>query len=116
MDGTGRQVIINSGIKWPNGLSLDLTKKKLYWADASTDKIEQSNFDGSARTTIIGGSNTDIHPFGLALRQGILYWTDWREKAVMGVNMTSGRNFTVVKGLSHPTGIHVYDPNDKPAG
>lgn len=31
MDGSHRQVIIESNVKWPNGLTLDLERKRVYW-------------------------------------------------------------------------------------
>lgn len=31
MDGTHRQSIVTFDVKWPNGISLDLVKKRLYW-------------------------------------------------------------------------------------
>lgn len=49
MDGTGRQVFVDTDLKWPNGLSLDMPGKKLYWCDAYFNKIERINLDGSQR-------------------------------------------------------------------
>ena len=40
MDGTKREVLINSTIRWPNGLTLDYQENVLYWCDAFTDRIE----------------------------------------------------------------------------
>lgn len=31
MDGTHRQVIVNYEVKWPNGITLDLVRKRVYW-------------------------------------------------------------------------------------
>lgn len=53
MDGTERRTIVDSGLKWPNGLAIDFESKKLYWADGGTSKIECSEFDGSKRTTVV---------------------------------------------------------------
>lgn len=41
--------IVTSDIKWPNGLTIDFDKDKLYWADAYYDKIEMSDLDGNYR-------------------------------------------------------------------
>lgn len=40
LDGTDRVVMVNTSLVWPNGLALDYTERKIYWADAKTDKIE----------------------------------------------------------------------------
>jgi low-density lipoprotein receptor-related protein 1B len=52
MDGTGRQVFIETDLKWPNGLSLDMAGKKLYWCDAYFNKIERISLDGSQREVL----------------------------------------------------------------
>ena len=53
MDGTGRMVIANSSLFWPNGLTVDYASEKLYWVDAKHHVIECSNLDGSGRKTVI---------------------------------------------------------------
>lgn len=40
MDGTGREVWVNSVLQWPNGLSIDPHGDRIYWCDAYTDRIE----------------------------------------------------------------------------
>lgn len=42
IDGTGRKILVQYGLKWPNGLTHD--GQNLYWADAHFDKIEMSDF------------------------------------------------------------------------
>ena len=39
MDGTNRTTIMDNSILWPNGLSLDLDKNRLYFCDAFYDTI-----------------------------------------------------------------------------
>ena len=36
MDGdpNTRQVIVSEGLAWPNGLAIDYSLKRIYWADA----------------------------------------------------------------------------------
>lgn len=36
MDGSNRMVIIQDGLGWPNGLTIDRPLSKLMWADAKT--------------------------------------------------------------------------------
>lgn len=49
MDGVGRKVIVRTGLKWPNGLALDLETETLYWGDAGTSQIESSTLEGRNR-------------------------------------------------------------------
>lgn len=48
-DGDNITKIISTGIKTPNGLTIDKITKHLYWADADLDKIERCDFDGKNR-------------------------------------------------------------------
>lgn len=49
MDASNRTVIISTNLTWPNGLAIDYSTERLYWADASIKTIEYGNFDGSGR-------------------------------------------------------------------
>ncbi|KAL0629600.1 hypothetical protein AAY473_002925 [Plecturocebus cupreus] len=51
MDGSTRNIIVDSDIYWPNGLTIDLEEQKLYWADAKLSFIHRANLDGSFRPT-----------------------------------------------------------------
>ena len=113
MDGTSRQAIITSGLGWPNGLAIDLTLGRLYWADAKLDKIEESDLAGENRKVIL--NTTGIHPYGLAFYKGHLYWTDWQSKSVNRINRTGGVVEVLVSGLQTPMDIHVYDEDTRPA-
>lgn len=54
MDGSDRIVLIRNNLTWPNGLAIDHTAGKLYWADGGTKSIEFTNLDGSNRKMLIG--------------------------------------------------------------
>ena len=58
MSGTGRRSIISTSLRWPNGLAIDFRQQKLYWTDASYDKIERSNLDGSYRQVVLNQRNS----------------------------------------------------------
>ena len=53
MDGSHRQVLVDTHLKWPNGITLDYEEKRLYWADAKLNTIASCRFDGSQRRVII---------------------------------------------------------------
>lgn len=52
MDGSGRKTIIMEGVFWPNGLAIDYSSNRLYWADAKHHVIESSNLDGADRKKV----------------------------------------------------------------
>ena len=36
-DGNNVQTLVEEGLGWPNGLTIDYAQERLYWADAQTD-------------------------------------------------------------------------------
>lgn len=63
MDGSDRRVIINDGIFWPNGLTIDYSGGRIYWADAKHHVIESATYGGQDRKKVL--SNHLPHPFAL---------------------------------------------------
>lgn len=80
MDGSQRQVIVSSNLRWPNGLVVDAYSGSIYFADAGTHLIEVCDTDGQNRRVLI--SEGVKHPFSLTIGRNVLYWTDWQTKAI----------------------------------
>ena len=108
MDGSGRQSIVTGNIVWPNGLTIDQATNRLYWVDAKLDTIEMTDLNGASRQVLLSSAD-QIHPFGLALYESVLYWTDWNKKSILRYNLTSAKHETVIPDLQQPMDIHVYD-------
>lgn len=53
MDGSQRSSLINQKLIWPNGLAIDHSRGRLYWADGGTKAIEYASLDGSGRQVLI---------------------------------------------------------------
>lgn len=49
MDGFGRKAIVTTKVYWPNGLALDYTTRRLYFADAYLKYIDYCDYDGNNR-------------------------------------------------------------------
>ena len=49
MDGSRRIPLVSSGIAWPNGIAIDHSTNRLYWADAKLNKIEYISLNGNSR-------------------------------------------------------------------
>jgi len=113
MDGGGRRLLVERGLYWPNGLTLDRTNDRLYWVDAWYDILEFYDLETHSITTLIERSYILQHPFGLTLFDDHLYWTDWSLDTVYKADKTSpSSNFTVfADGLGQPMDIHAYDKN-----
>lgn len=104
MDGSGRQSIVTGNLAWPNGLTIDQATNRLYWVDAKLDTIEMTDLNGASRQVLLSSAD-QIHPFGLALYESVLYWTDWNKKSILRYNLTSAKHETVIPDLQQPMDI-----------
>ncbi|XP_019409279.1 PREDICTED: low-density lipoprotein receptor-related protein 2 [Crocodylus porosus] len=113
MDGRNKTVIISTKLEWPNGLTIDYTNDKLYWADAHLNYIEYSDLEGQHRHTVYDG--TLPHPFAITIFEDTIYWTDWNTRTVEKGNKYNGSGRTVLVNTTHrPFDIHIYHPYRQP--
>lgn len=64
MDGSGRRIIADTHLFWPNGLTIDYAGRRMYWVDAKHHVIERANLDGSHRKAVISqGEVFDVLSF-----------------------------------------------------
>ncbi|KAL5273419.1 hypothetical protein ACFFRR_000257 [Megaselia abdita] len=119
MDGSHRHTIVSSDVKWPNGLTLDLVRKRVYWVDAKLNTISSCNFDGSQRRQILYSPEYLRHPFSITTFEDFMYWTDWDKQTVFKANKFTGEGVEPIAAtymLQHPMTIHVYHPYRQPDG
>nr|CAD7456754.1 unnamed protein product [Timema tahoe] len=119
MDGSHRQTIVSYEVKWPNGLTLDLVGRKVYWVDAKLNVISSCNYDGSSRRVVLYSPDVLQHPFSITTFEDSVYWTDWDKQAVYKANKFTGKDITAItstNSLQNPMVIHVYHPYRQPDG
>lgn len=107
MDGSSREILHNTSLVWPNGITIDYATQTLYWIDANLDKIESSSVDGSSRTLI--STQFILHPFSISFYNNVLYWSDWAFDQVVFAPVSSPGNVAgLVPGLpANPMGVKV---------
>ena len=81
MDGRSRQVLVNSNINRPYGLTIDIASQTLYFIDGYYDNIERVNVDGSGRERLLH-FRTDIVPYSLVYHNAALYWTERLDRVI----------------------------------
>lgn len=60
MDGSGRKIIADTNLFWPNGLTIDYAGHRMYWVDAKHHVIERADLDGKNRKAVISqGTDTE---------------------------------------------------------
>jgi len=118
LDGTERRVFISNGIQIPNGLALDESDKKLFWAGKDLNGygiIEAVSLDGLNRKVIFRRSG--YHPFSLDIFQDFVYWSDWDKNAVLRINKTGGGgDEVIVSGLNKPMGLKILHQREEKHG
>uniref|UniRef100_A0A8C7TCU9 EGF-like domain-containing protein n=1 Tax=Oncorhynchus mykiss TaxID=8022 RepID=A0A8C7TCU9_ONCMY len=105
LSGNNVLVIIGSDIRTPNGLAIDHRAEKLYFSDATLDKIERCEYDGSRRYVVL--KNEPVHPFGLAVYGDYIFWTDWVRRAVLRADKYVGGDMKLLRAdiPQQPMGI-----------
>ena len=53
MNGENRIDLVNTSLKWPNGLTIDHVYNTLYWADAYEDNIESMDLATLKRKVVL---------------------------------------------------------------
>jgi len=116
LSGTNRKVLVSSNIRYPNGLVLDYTSRKLYFCDSHYHRIESINYDGSDRRVLY--SDDKILPFDLALYHNTLFWSDWRSRSIEKMDIKTGKrlgNFGTLTA-DRIAGVVVLDNSRQPQG
>ncbi|XP_043910917.1 low-density lipoprotein receptor-related protein 2-like [Protopterus annectens] len=92
MDGSNRKELVKSKLGSPGGIVLDYVTKRVYWTDSHFDYIETVTYDGMDRREILSGGNNIPHPYGLALFENHVYFTDWTKMGIIRVDRFNGSN------------------------
>ncbi|XP_077998234.1 uncharacterized protein LOC144451304 [Glandiceps talaboti] len=110
LDGSSRQTIVSSDLGWPNGLALDSKEGKLYWCDALLEKIEYYILESNTRQVLISFTASNVHPFGLAVADDYIFWTDWTNNQLqMADKMTGDKVISVGHEVfERANDVHVY--------
>ena len=114
MDGTNRRVITRYELRYPNGLTLDVSRNWLYWIDTSYGKLEVYEFPSNTRRTIIPAYREPLltSPLGLTFFGSNFFWTDTHLDGIYRADRNTGGNASkVLSTSSRPALIHAYDRN-----
>ena len=91
LDGTNRVVLVNDSLQWPNGVAIDYLRRRLYWVDAGTDKIEFYDLVHKTRHSRPGSP----HAFGVSILGDMIYWTDWQDRSLHKLDLINGKRDVV---------------------
>ncbi|XP_032801941.2 low-density lipoprotein receptor-related protein 2 [Petromyzon marinus] len=79
MDGSNPTVLFSGNMDHVDFITLDMREQKLYWAVAGTGVIERGDVTGLNRITVVQHLS---HPWGVAVHESHLYYTDYDYEVV----------------------------------
>jgi sugar lactone lactonase YvrE len=111
-------ILDDNGIWWmtdchdtvPWSKDYNTTGGKIYWANNVSDKIEQSNFDGSSQEDLITGLGD---PEGVAIDESNkkIYWIDRANDKIIRADLDGTNQTDIVTGLNSAFGL-IIDTSD----
>ncbi|XP_072468339.1 low-density lipoprotein receptor-related protein 2 isoform X2 [Notamacropus eugenii] len=89
MDGSQIKTLFTGNLDHVEFITIDIKEQKLYWAVTSTGVIERGNVDGSSRMIVVFHLS---HPWGIAVYDSFLYYTDQDYEVIERVDKSTGAN------------------------
>ncbi|XP_048207304.1 low-density lipoprotein receptor-related protein 8 isoform X5 [Perognathus longimembris pacificus] len=115
LNGVDRQTLVSDNIEWPNGIALDLLNQRLYWVDSKLHQLSSIDFSGSNRKMLIFSTDFLSHPFGIAVFEDKVFWTDLENEAIFSANRLNGLEISILaENLNNPHDIVIFHELKQP--
>ncbi|KAG9350736.1 hypothetical protein JZ751_024625 [Albula glossodonta] len=96
LDGIDRVPLVTSAIHTPVAISLDTPRQLLYWMDSGLRTISRVGLNGQHRKTILESNGYLDRPFGLAVFEGSVFWSDNDTRSLCAADKHNGSHFRVL--------------------
>nr|XP_020467750.1 low-density lipoprotein receptor-like isoform X2 [Monopterus albus] len=117
LDGRDRMPLVTSLVREPVSLTLDVSRKLLYWVDQGMRSISRVNLEGRDRKTVVESNGYLDQPFGLAVFEGFVYWSEGVTSSICRANKHNGSQLQVLlTNVTSPGGVVIIQPALQPNG
>ncbi|XP_053386538.1 low-density lipoprotein receptor-related protein 1-like isoform X2 [Mercenaria mercenaria] len=104
LDGSERRVLVSDFVIWPNGITLDYTNDRIYWADTKSHTVESVRLDGSDYQLVRTFDASDP-PYQVDVFGDDLYVTTYKKREVLKFpkfyDKTVNSTETLTKSIMH---------------
>ncbi|XP_012494808.1 PREDICTED: low-density lipoprotein receptor-related protein 8 isoform X4 [Propithecus coquereli] len=115
LNGVDRQTLVSDNVEWPNGIALDLLNQRLYWVDSKLHQLSSIDFSGGNRKMLISSTDFLSHPFGIAVFEDKVFWTDLENEAIFSANRLNGLEISILaENLNNPHDIVIFHELKQP--
>ncbi|KAG8174493.1 hypothetical protein JTE90_006651 [Oedothorax gibbosus] len=112
VDGTNRIVIASESLRHPEGLSIDIYGRTIYWLDRELQNLNKAKFDGTQRR-VIYSSGEPLHSYFLDVDHHYLYWASG--EIVSAIKKENGSDLVKIRTASrYYRGMKVFSHSKQP--
>ena len=113
MDGTRQEIIHDTSLTHPYGITIDYDSQVLFWTDYTRNRIERSNVNGTSRQLV----TTSLNPYSITYFNGRLYWTDLAYSRILTAAATpSSSSSYLTSTIGSMYGIKLITEERQPLG
>ncbi|XP_068034981.1 low-density lipoprotein receptor [Anomalospiza imberbis] len=117
-DGAPPEALVTEDVERPQGLALDQSSQRLYWADGRLQAVSSVGLDGRGRRTHLRDPRHLGQPLGLAVFQDWLVWTDPPRGSLVATRLRGGSSPSpprlLAQELFSPEAVVVLHPARQP--
>ena len=106
LDGTDVETIINTGVVSIEGIAIDVSNEKVYWANINSE-IRSANWDGSDNQQVYATNN--LIKLAKDMNTGVIYFTTFVDGKIFKIN-PDGTGLVELANVGQTLGSIALDP------
>ncbi|XP_018607320.2 low-density lipoprotein receptor-related protein 2 isoform X1 [Scleropages formosus] len=113
LDGSERKILLNNGVNWPGGLTVDVLDERIYWTDEKLKCIGSISLDGG--DIMLLQLFETPSPFSVGVFSDRMFWSDAKRWTIQSAHKKTGKDRKVVlKQLWQPFGLKIIHALQQP--